>query len=35
LYKNYTAEDYPKYDDYEAINVNKTSDIPMDYDGVM
>lgn len=26
---------YPKYDNYNAINVDKTSDIPMDYDGVM
>lgn len=27
--------EYPKFDNYEAINVNKTKDIPMDYDGVM
>jgi hypothetical protein len=26
---------YPKFDNYEAINVNKTQDIPKDYDGVM
>lgn len=26
---------YPKYDNYEAINVDKTDDIPVDYDGVM
>lgn len=26
---------YPKYDDYNVINVNKTADIPMDYDGLM
>ena len=26
---------YPKYDNYDAINVDKTNDIPMDYDGVM
>ena len=26
---------YPKYDNYDAINVDKTSDIPCDYDGVM
>ena len=26
---------YPKYDDYDAINVNKVNEIPMDYDGVM
>ena len=35
LYKKYNPKDYPKYDNYDAINVNKTSDIPMDYDGVM
>ena len=35
LYKKYTPEEYPKYDNYDAINVNKTSDIPCDYDGVM
>ena len=26
---------YPKYDNYEAINIDKVTDIPMDYDGVM
>ena len=26
---------YPKYDNYDAINVDKVSEIPMDYDGVM
>lgn len=37
LYKRYSNEykEYPKYDNYDAININKTSDIPMDYDGVM
>ena len=35
LYKTYTPEDYPKYDNYDAINVNKTSDIPCDYDGAI
>ena len=35
LYKKYTPEEYPKYDNYDAINVNKTSDIPCDYDEVM
>lgn len=35
LYKNYIPEDYPKYDTYDAINVNKVADIPVDYDGVM
>ena len=35
LYKNYTPEAYPKYDNYDAIEVSKTADIPCDYDGVM
>lgn len=35
LYKHYNSEEYPKYDNYNAININKTCDIPMDYDGVM
>lgn len=35
LTEKYTPEKYPKYDNYNAINVNKTKDIPMDYDGVM
>ena len=35
LYKKYTPEEYPKYDNYDAINVNKTKEIPMDYPGVM
>jgi len=35
LYKNFSIEEYPKYDNYDAINVNKTSDIPMDYYGAM
>lgn len=35
LYKKYNAKDYPKYDNYDAINVDKVKDIPMDYYGVM
>lgn len=35
LYKKYTPEEYPKYDNYDAININKTVDIPIDYNGVM
>ncbi len=35
LYQKYTPEKYPKYDNYGAINVDKTVDIPMDYKGVM
>lgn len=35
LYKHYSTGDYPNYDNYNAINVDKVSDIPCDYDGVM
>lgn len=35
LYKKYNPEDYPKYDNYNAINVNVTKDIPADYSGFM
>ena len=35
LYKPYSPEDYPRFDNYDAINVDKTSDIPCDYYGVM
>ena len=35
LYKKYTPEEYPKYDNYDAINVDKVANIPCDYDGVM
>jgi hypothetical protein len=35
LYKKYKKKDYPKYDNYDAIEVSKVKDIPMDYDGIM
>lgn len=35
LYKKYNEVDYPKYDNYDAINVDKTNDIPVDYFGYM
>lgn len=35
LYKKYTPEEYPKYENYNAINVDKTADIPEDYNGEM
>ncbi len=35
LYKHYTPEEYPKYDNYDGINVNTYTDIPCDYDGAM
>jgi hypothetical protein len=31
----YSPEEYPNYDNYDAIEVSKTSDIPLDYDGYM
>jgi hypothetical protein len=35
LFRNYSPELYPKYDNYNAINVDRTIDIPCDYYGVM
>lgn len=35
LYKKYTPEEFPKYDNYDVIEVSKTVDIPYDYDGIM
>lgn len=35
LYKRYSIEYYPKYDNYDAIEVSKVCEIPMDYDGIM
>ena len=35
LYKPYTPEEYPKYVNYDAIEVGKTADIPCDYYGLM
>ena len=35
LFRKYTPEAYPKYDNYDAINVDKIVDIPMGHDGVM
>lgn len=35
LVKRYNPESYPTYDNYDAINVDKTADIPCDYSGVM
>ncbi len=35
LFKHYTPEEYPKYDNYDAIEVSKTVNIPCDYDGLM
>lgn len=35
LYKTYSSDEYSNYDNYDAIEVSKTKEIPMDYDGVM
>jgi len=35
LWQTYTPEQYPKYDNYDAINADKVADIPKDYDGAM
>ena len=37
LFKTYKGnrKNYPKYDNYDAINVDKTKDIPIDYAGAM
>ena len=35
LFRNYTPEAYPTYDNFDAIEVSKTADIPCDFYGVM
>ncbi len=35
LYRTYDEAVYQRYDNYDAIHVNKVADIPMDFDGVM
>ena len=35
LYKHYTPEDYPRYDNYDAIEVPTINDSPCDYNGLM
>ena len=35
LTAHYESEKYPKYDDFDGINVQKVADIPMDYFGIM
>lgn len=35
LFRNYNSIDYPKYDNYNAIEVSRTADIPCDYYDVM
>ena len=35
LWKSYSANEYPRYDNYDAINVDRTAEIPMDWEGAM
>ena len=35
LYKSYNPDEYPNYENFNAINVDKTTDIPCDYFGYM
>ena len=35
LYRSYSPGEYPTYENYDAINVGQTSEIPADYDGAM
>ena len=35
LYRRYSPEEYPAYDNYDAINVDKIAEIPVDWDGTM
>ena len=35
LYKRYSSAEYPAYDNYNAVEVSKTAEIPADYDGAM
>lgn len=35
LYKKYSPEEYPRYDNYDAIEVSRVSEIPYDYEGAM
>ena len=35
LFRKYNETDYPKYENYDAIEVSRVENIPMDYEGVM
>ena len=35
LFKKYSDEEFPKYDNYDAVNINKTKEIPLGFNGVM
>src|SRR3546814_5707170 len=35
LYKKYTPAEYPKYENYDAIEVGRVAEIPVDYAGAL
>jgi hypothetical protein len=35
LYKKYDAKEYPRYDNFDAIEVGRAAEIPMDWPGIM
>lgn len=35
LWKTFDSNEFPKYDTYDAIEVSKVANIPIDYDGIM
>ena len=35
LKEEFSEENYPKYENYDAVNVSRTANIPFNYDGVM
>ena len=35
MYKTYSPEEFPKYENYDGMSVDKSTDIPMDYSGVI
>lgn len=35
LTRAYSPDDFPRYENYDAINIGRTQDIPLDYDGIM
>ena len=35
LFRHYSPDEYPRYDNYDAIDVSRTADIPCDYYGIM
>jgi len=35
LYRNFNKAEYPKYDNYDAIEVSRVTEIPLDYGGAM